>query len=82
MYVENDLMGKLRLISKFMTSQTGQKIISIHITPNISRSKSNQPMKGVKERSKGSKGNERSKGNQSVIKHSVRNIFLQKSCKK
>ena len=34
-----------RLISKFMTSQTGQQLIAIHILPNISRSKGNQTMK-------------------------------------
>ena len=28
-----------------MTSQTGQEIITIHILPNISRSKGNQTMK-------------------------------------
>ena len=28
-----------------MTSQTGQQIITIHILPNISRSKSNQAIK-------------------------------------
>ena len=32
---KNDLMRKLRLISKFMTSQTGQQIIATHILPNI-----------------------------------------------
>ena len=36
---------KLRLISKFMTSQTGQQIITMHIIPNISRRKGNQAMK-------------------------------------
>ena len=39
------LIRKLRLISKFMTSQTGQQIIKIHTLPNISRSKGNQTMK-------------------------------------
>ena len=39
------LIGKLRLISKFMTSQSGQQTITIHILPNISRSKGNQAMK-------------------------------------
>ena len=42
---ENGLIRKLSLISKFMTSQTGQHIITIHILPNISRSKDNQPIK-------------------------------------
>ena len=36
------LIRKLRLISKFMTSSTGKQIITIHIFPNISRSKGNQ----------------------------------------
>ena len=43
-YVENSLLRKLWLISKFMTSQTGQQIITMHISPNISRSKGNQTM--------------------------------------
>ena len=39
---KNGLIRKLRLISKFMTSQTGQKIITKHILSNISKSKGNQ----------------------------------------
>ena len=42
---KNELMRKLRLISKFMTLQTGKQIIAIYILPNISRSKGNQIMK-------------------------------------
>ena len=42
---KNGLIGKLRLISKFMTSQTEKQIITIDILPNISRSKDNQRMK-------------------------------------
>ena len=42
---KNSLMRKLRFISKFLTSQSGQKIITIHILPNISSSKANQTMK-------------------------------------
>ena len=38
-------MRKLRLIKKFMTPQTGQQIIAIHVLPNISGSKRNQAMK-------------------------------------
>ena len=44
-YVEESLIRKLELISKFMTSQTGQQVIAIHILFNISRSKDNQTMK-------------------------------------
>ena len=33
------------VFSKFMTSQTGQQIITIHLLPNNSGSKSNQSMK-------------------------------------
>ena len=44
---KNGLIRKLWLISKFMTSQTGQKIITMYIFPNILRSKSNQAMKFV-----------------------------------
>ena len=39
------MIGKLRLIYKFITSQAGQQIITIHILPNTSRRKSNQTMK-------------------------------------
>ena len=39
------LVRKSRLISNFMTSQTGQQIITISIFSNISRSKGNQTMK-------------------------------------
>ena len=38
-------MKKLRLILKFMTSQTGQQTIKICILSNISRSKGNQKLK-------------------------------------
>ena len=37
---KNGLIRKIRLISKSMTSQTGQQTIAIQILPNISRSKS------------------------------------------
>ena len=36
------LIRKIRLTSKFMTSQPGSQTITIHILPNISRSKGNQ----------------------------------------
>ena len=39
------ILVMLGLISKFMTSQTGQQILTIHILPNITRCKSNQTMK-------------------------------------
>ena len=42
---KNNLIRKIRLILKFMTSQPGYQIIAIHILPNISRIKSNQTMK-------------------------------------
>ena len=42
---KNGLIRKIRLISKFMTSQPGQQTITIHILPNVSRSKGNQAMK-------------------------------------
>ena len=38
-------MRKLWLVSKFMTSQTKQQVITINIFPNILRSKGNQTMK-------------------------------------
>ena len=39
---KNNLIRKIRLISKFMTPQPGQKTIEIHILTNISRSKDSQ----------------------------------------
>ena len=36
---------KIRLISKFMTSQPGKQTISIHILPNVSINKDNQTVK-------------------------------------
>ena len=38
------LIRKLRLISEFMTSQTGQQIITIHILSNMTRNKVDQTM--------------------------------------
>ena len=40
-------MKKLRLTSKFITSQNGQQVITTHTLSNISRSKDNQTMKCV-----------------------------------
>ena len=40
----NGLIRKMKLISKFITSQTGLQTITIRILPNISRSKDNQAM--------------------------------------
>ena len=45
LHVENDLIRKIRLISKSMMSQPSKKTIAIHIFTNISRSKGNQAMK-------------------------------------
>ena len=42
---KNSLIRKIRLTSKFMTSQPGWQAVAIHIFPNISRSKGNQMMK-------------------------------------
>ena len=39
------LKNKLKLISKFMTLQTGQQIIMIHILHDVSRTKYNQTMR-------------------------------------
>ena len=41
---KNGLIRKIRLTSKFMTSQTGLQAIAIHILPNISQSKGNWTM--------------------------------------
>ena len=42
---KNGFIRKIRLILKFMTSQPGLQTITIHMLPNISRSKDNQTMK-------------------------------------
>ena len=42
---KNDLIKKTRLISKFVTSQSGSQTIAMQILINISRSKGNQTMK-------------------------------------
>ena len=39
---ENGLIRKIRLTSKFVTSQPGLQTITIHILSNISQSKGNQ----------------------------------------
>ena len=44
---EKGLIRKIRLISEFMTSQTANQTIAIHILLNISGSKNNQTMKFV-----------------------------------
>ena len=43
---KNGLIRKIRLISKFMTSQPCQQTIATHILTKFSRSKSNQAMFG------------------------------------
>ena len=43
--LKNGLIRKLWLISKFLMSHTRQEIITMHILPNIARSKYNQTMK-------------------------------------
>ena len=42
---KNGLIRKIKLISKFMTSQPGKQRIKTHILLNISRIKGNQTMK-------------------------------------
>ena len=42
---KNELIRRIRLNSKFMTSKPGQQKIAIHILPNISRNKGNQTKK-------------------------------------
>ena len=44
---KNNLIRKIRLTSKFMTSQPGLQTISIGISDNISQSKGNQTMQFV-----------------------------------
>ena len=45
LFGKNGLIRKLRLTSKFMTSQPGLQAIAIHILPNISQSKGDQTMR-------------------------------------
>ena len=42
---KNGLIKKIRLISKFITSQPGQQTIKMHKLSNISRIKGNQTIK-------------------------------------
>ena len=42
---QNGLIKTIRLISNFITSQSGQQTIVMHILPNISKSKGNQKKK-------------------------------------
>ena len=67
-HAENSLTKKLRLISKFMTSSTGKQIITIHILLNITYVTQNTYITNTQ-------------FGQS-IEYKVRNIFLQKSCRK
>ena len=60
---KNDLIKKIRLISKFLTSQPGKQTIGIHILPNISRSKGNQQTMNFGQ----------------LVEYNMRNIFLEKS---
>ena len=39
------MIRKIRLTSKFMTSQPGLQTVTIHVLPSISQSKGNQKMK-------------------------------------
>ena len=39
------MIRKIRLVSKFITSKLGKQTISIHILPNVSKSKGDQTMK-------------------------------------
>ena len=43
--LKNGLIKRLSLIPKFMTSKTGKRIMTIHILPNILRSKDNQALR-------------------------------------
>ena len=62
---KNRMIRRLNLIPIFMAPQTGEQIFTIHILPNISRSKENQAIKFGQ-----------------LMKYNVRNIFLQKLCRK
>ena len=44
-HVDNDLIRKIKSISKFKTSQLRKQTIPIHILANISRNKDNQTMR-------------------------------------
>ena len=59
-YLCSKIMQKFKVISKFMTSQVGQQIITIHILSNISRSEDNDAMNFVLEKSYSKCGTETS----------------------
>ena len=44
-FYQNNFIRKIRLISKFVTSQPGKKTIVIHVLPSILRNKDNQGIK-------------------------------------
>ena len=44
---KNGFIRKIRVISKFMTSQPGNQTIAIRVLPNISRSKGNHEIWSV-----------------------------------
>ena len=58
-------MSKLRLIPKFLMSQTGKQTFTLHLFSNVSGRKVNQTMEYGQ-----------------LIEYKVRNIFLEKWCKK
>ena len=42
---KNVFIRKIKLISRFMTSQLGKQTVTVNILPSISRSKDNQTMR-------------------------------------
>ena len=58
-------MRKLRLIPKFLMSQTGKQTFTLHLFSNVSGRKVNQTMEYGQ-----------------LIEYKVRNVFLEKWCKK
>ena len=72
---KNGLIRKLKSISKFMTSHTGQQIITINtFTINNYNKHNNNKHSNISK----SKSNQAKKFNKS-IEHNMRNIFLEKS---
>ena len=42
---KNGLIGKIWLLSKFITTQPSRKTMAVHVLPNVSKSKDNETIK-------------------------------------
>ena len=65
-HIGKQLDEKQNLISKFIMSSTGKKVVTTHIVPTTSRSKGNEAIMQFRQ----------------LIENNVGNIFPQKLCRK